>query len=255
MARQIHINNTFLDHIGAEQAWFLGLMASDGCVSDAGRASISQSGPHGEEMLKHCLRALGHTGALSHYLPRIGNEVHSLYLPSGRLVSRLADFGIVPRKTLTYQFPPTLPQSQIPNFIRGYLDGDGCVGVYKNGGSAQYLKIGLFGTPQFVRVLNEFVPLPGRTSLQRGGMQVWWNGANAVEFGKWVFSDTDLFKSKKYRIFWDAVPVQEAGRKGRWAILRVEVLSRLDAGESAMSVAKSLQIPFQTVYKIRANRV
>ena len=171
------------------------------------------------------------------------------------MTQRLETFGITPRKTNTLHFPSKFPEELLSGFVRGYLDGDGCVGVYKNGGSKDYLKIGLFGTPQFVLELNEKVPVTGRTCGQKNGMQIWWNGRKAVSFGNWLFSDPTIYRSYKYDLFYAALPNEESKMKIKWEIKAQEIYALADLGVPPMKIAKILQIPFQTVYRKLHQRV
>jgi hypothetical protein len=250
----IHLNHSFLDTIGPEQAWLIGLLAADGCIINDKRLCVAQSGDHGLALINYCQQLLEHTGHISTTQPKLGAASHYLYLPSPNLVEKLAIFGVIPKKTLSYEFPTNLPSELASPFIRGYIDGDGCVGVYKNGGSARYLKLGLFGNKGFIETLNSKVPVKGKTSPQSNGMQIWWNGSKAREFGRWVFADPTLFKSKKYSIFWQEEPLQSEFRS-KYTPLKEEAQILLKAGTPPMEVANKLNIPFQTVYKWRAKLV
>jgi LAGLIDADG DNA endonuclease family protein len=50
-----------------------------------------------------------------------------LTLCSRPLVEALAQWGVVPNKTLTMSWPDHLPAARMPAYIRGYFDGDGTV--------------------------------------------------------------------------------------------------------------------------------
>jgi hypothetical protein len=50
----------------------------------------------------------------------------SLVITSKPLVKQLFDFGIVPNKT-GKEILPTVPEKYIPDYIRGIIDGDGCI--------------------------------------------------------------------------------------------------------------------------------
>ena len=250
--QRVTLDHTYLDTMGPEQAWLIGLLASDGCITNEKSFSLGQSGEHGLTTLSYCKELLNHTGVIYQRQPNKGAKAYSLYVPSVQLVKRLTEFGLTPKKSLIYQFPTNLPIELLSSFVRGYIDGDGCVGAYKNGGSNHYLKIGLFGNSNFIQPLNELVPIKGRTSLQSNGTQIWWNGSKAVQFGKWVFQDSSLFQSKKYLTFWKEESTQghyEATRKAKYDPLKLEALSRVLQGESPMKLAKELGIPFQTIYQ------
>lgn len=45
--------------------------------------------------------------------------------------------GLYPNKSLTVKFPTIIPKKFLPDFLRGYLDGDGCVYLYTSKGIKQ----------------------------------------------------------------------------------------------------------------------
>lgn len=46
-------------------------------------------------------------------------------------VTNLINLGVIPNKTYNELKIPNIPVYLVPHFIRGYFDGDGCIGVYK----------------------------------------------------------------------------------------------------------------------------
>lgn len=48
------------------------------------------------------------------------------------MANDLINLGCIPRKTLVLKFPneSTVPKQLIKHFIRGYMDGDGCISTY-----------------------------------------------------------------------------------------------------------------------------
>ncbi len=148
--RKYAVNDDFLDELGEEQAWFLGLMASDGCVRDHDNwISLSQSGEHGYKMIKYAHALIGCQGSIKTKFPKNGAPHHGFGFTSPKLSAQLAKFGIVPRKSLTYTYPDVLPSHLFYAFIRGYIDGDGCVSVCDNGAGSKYLQVSFVGTKEF----------------------------------------------------------------------------------------------------------
>lgn len=59
------------------------------------------------------------------------------------LCNQLISLGCTNAKSLTLHFPQTITDQYIPDFLRGIVDGDGCIGLYdyskiKNGKTYQY---------------------------------------------------------------------------------------------------------------------
>lgn len=75
-----------------------------------------------------------------------------LTITSPRIVSDLARYGIVPGKSLTYEFPEKLPRHYIWAFLRGYFDGDGCICLRLN-----YVRYwSLVGTQSFLEFIRDY---------------------------------------------------------------------------------------------------
>lgn len=73
-------------------------------------------------------KLLGFTNAIEEYQPKNPKyrRSYTLQLGSRRIYKRLIQIGFTEAKSLTLQFP-NVPDQQLPHFVRGYLDGDGCV--------------------------------------------------------------------------------------------------------------------------------
>lgn len=117
-----------------EKAYWIGFLATDGCVSENSRISLSLNANDADSVYQlantlgvpHFVkeRTVTHDGALakSKTSHRIG-----LRFTSQKMAQDLAREGIVPRKTKILELSPcanVYPQA----YLRGYLDGDGSVG-------------------------------------------------------------------------------------------------------------------------------
>jgi hypothetical protein len=81
------LNENFLNHIGDNQLWFLGLMSSDGYIINENRFGISQSGENGEKIIKYLKEILEYNGPI-YFGKTIGKDKHSLIITSNKLVKR-----------------------------------------------------------------------------------------------------------------------------------------------------------------------
>lgn len=111
-------------------AYWTGFLAADGCVfinekkrqafvsvvlkmSDADHLRDLQRG------LKTTVPVLeGYNGQ---------RDTARIVIYSRDLIAALAQWGVVPNKTLTMPWPTQLPTAAIPAYIRGYFDGDGTI--------------------------------------------------------------------------------------------------------------------------------
>ena len=65
--------------------------------------------------------------------------------------------GCVPNKSLTLTFPSKdiVPSNLLRHFIRGYVDGDGCICVTK----PEKIELNVLGTKEFLQGVLDFLPL------------------------------------------------------------------------------------------------
>lgn len=112
-------------------AYYIGLMMTDGYITDETRVGIDLTD---EDCISFLSKTIGHN--YKTYEPSSGDlniqgkkQRHRLILSDRGLVQDLARFGIVPNKSLTLQPPKLLPEEEkyIPYIIRGIIDGDGCI--------------------------------------------------------------------------------------------------------------------------------
>lgn len=246
MSRIFDCNDNFLDELTPQSAWFLGIMASDGNISGTNRFSISQSGDHGFDMIKHIQALLHHNGNVcTTKTNRL--DAHSIAITSPKLVSKMAEYGIGPNKSLTLKFPYNIPIELRRDFIRGYFEGDGSIGVYHLGNTPKCLVISMYGTVEFIRGVSENVPL--RHCVNDGGHEFRCNSRYAVRVGDWLFANPDLYVGRKVQMwmehkigFQNAVDDAEALRGKMKEIYEHSPLP-------TMEVAKLNDVNFQNLFQ------
>jgi hypothetical protein len=116
------------------KAYFLGFIASDGCVQRTVRGPkvlTIKLNIKDEEILAKFLKHIGSNRPISHtrYLTqkrRIPREAAYIIITSDKICEDLAKYNIVERKTWHYK-PIPLPDKLMRHFLRGYFDGDGTV--------------------------------------------------------------------------------------------------------------------------------
>jgi hypothetical protein len=245
--RRYTINDNFFDVIGEEQAWLLGLLASDGCVHNDRAFSLSQSSNHGEQLIREVQRILSHTGNILHC-----KNAFSITITSEIMVQRLANFGIVPRKTLTYTFPDTLPVERYAAFLRGYIEGDGSTGIYQTK-TATYPCISFVGTLEFISRCNEFIPVVGSMSHIKRARNLYdlrFNGRKAFAFANWIWKNPNLPHTRKQQTIEDFFALHPP-RHLEFDRKRIQALQLLEEGLSPEKVADRLGLAFQTIYRWR----
>lgn len=147
------INDSFFESIDTqEKAYFLGLMASDGCVTEGNRVIISLQ-ERDSYILDLMKQRLEYEGVIYFIKARTENHqnIRRLQFRNKKISEDLNKLGIFPRKSLKLQFP-NLPEQFHNDFIRGYFDGDGCMRISKG-----VLNYKFVGTYEFLKVLQDIL--------------------------------------------------------------------------------------------------
>lgn len=240
-------NDAYFDTLGSEQAWLLGFIAADGCIMGK-QLCIGQSGPHGRQILQHVQGLLGHKGKLSSTEHNPGQTSYMMTVTSTRLVARLKELGITQRKSLTFELPSVVLGKLFCPFMRGYIDGDGCVTLVKTN-STTTLLWSYCGTFQFVQQSAACLPVTGHVRViydNIGEFRV--HGKAAVQLGYWLWQDTSLPRYVKQDA-WEKFLTQHSPQYMRYLPIRREAQRQLEDDMSVAVISEQLDIPFQTIYK------
>ena len=235
-----------------EILWFLGFFAADGCVSRYNTISISQSGKEGRKRIEFAKEILNVNNKILNTKPPKGQLVHTLQITNKKLQNDLNKFGITPNKSLTLDYPNSLKENEHAAFLSGYIDGDGCVGIYKNAEKTPYLVISMVGTEKFINKVNTIVPVQGNIvhiKRVKNCFDLRWNGRKAKTMGEWLWDSQPCgFKQVAFRKF-DFTKTQYFKNDP----IRKEGIILIKQGIPCMEISKKLNIAFQTVYKWKAN--
>lgn len=193
------VNENAFDGKTSLSQWALGLMASDGNVQNGKTVRISQSEINYDllEFLKTYLEHNGepyHNKKLNYRLLTWTNKSH---------INQLEKYGIVENKSLIYKLPNK--DLLTYDFLRGYIDGDGCVGVYNNGKGIYYLIISWVGTKEFIDQCYKFLNNRGIVRKLKNVYEIKFNGKKAIEIGKLIYYNSELFPTRKYNLFWSYI--------------------------------------------------
>jgi hypothetical protein len=115
---------------GQKIAYAVGLIATDGCLSPDGRhVDLTSKDVELLSIFLKCLDAEVKVGKKkSGYT---GSPCYRVQVGSVELYRWLLNIGITPNKTKTLG-ELNVPQMYLPDFLRGHIDGDGCLRVYQD---------------------------------------------------------------------------------------------------------------------------
>ena len=119
-----HDKNYFKTINTIKKAYFLGFIVADGNVfKNRFSMNLQQRDSYILEKLKKDIQYTGPLTFKKRYLPHY-QDAKNLVIESKDIVSDLAKYGVVPRKSLISYFP-NIPKEFFSHFIRGIFDGDG----------------------------------------------------------------------------------------------------------------------------------
>jgi hypothetical protein len=121
-ARKYNINQDFFKKWSRNMAYIFGLWCADGCIYGGKMFDITLH-KRDKYLLKQISKELGYEGKLYDYVDK---QAARLNFSCITIYKDLKALGGTEQKSLTLKFPD-VPNQYLPDFIRGYFDGDGCI--------------------------------------------------------------------------------------------------------------------------------
>jgi hypothetical protein len=218
MGIKYKVDEAFFENWSDPMAYVLGYWFADGSLEDASylRGKYIRITSTDEETVKKIKKWLNsehkivtlkkdkdHPGKVRYFM-RIGN--HTLY-------DSLTRKGLYPNKSLTIKFPP-MPDAFLGSFIRGYLDGDGCVFLHKIKGGKKAFSIKRLsviftsGSEEFLQGLCATLKVKldlQQTKIYEGAraFQLRYSTSDSIKIFKFLYEITSdsSFLKRKYEIF------------------------------------------------------
>lgn len=251
------MDDLFFQKNTKEALWLVGLIASDGNISKRKIVSISQSGECGLSCLQYIKVLLNSSATITTRYPHKGDTIYTLSINSSQIVNDLERYNIVPNKTKTYT-PSKLilgDMNLFKYFMWGYIDGDGCIGIYIAGGSKNLLKVSFVCSYNMLTKIIDYLPYNPKYYQQGSVWCIYYNGEKAYKFLSWLYSDTEnMYCSYKYNTFKKFVKTYlKEQRFYKYGIIynKCKKLFESRPELTCKDISKIVRIPFQTVYKYK----
>jgi hypothetical protein len=206
----------FFDKIDSEEkAYWLGFLYADGSISSSGidvslglkvsdrthleklRDRVSPGKPIAEKQVRLGVKTFG----------------AATYCMTNRVIhDQLIALGCPPRKSLILTFPTEdlVPTSLLRHFIRGYVDGDGSIGLYVSARGEELTHFSVLGTQQFLEgiqdVFQKHIPEYSKSSIKLGNRSKAFffqkGGRHAVKnILDYLYRDSSISLDRKYNIY------------------------------------------------------
>ena len=126
-SRKYHINQDYFKTWSSDMAYVLGLWFADGCIYGGKMFDITLH-IKDKYILKRIAEKLGYEGNIQDCVDRQAARINFSCVV---IYNDIISLGGIENKSLTIKFP-NIPEEFLPDFIRGYFDGEGSVMRLKN---------------------------------------------------------------------------------------------------------------------------
>lgn len=204
----------FFSSIDTEsKAYWLGAIYADGNIMacekyGAYHASFSSVDKDWIEMFRSDIAYEG--PLLMEHHKKYDKDIWKLNFGNRTIAKQLIEIGCTPSKSMTMQFP-TLPESLVHHFIRGYFDGDGCVFLskptwhYKESDAILVKSTVVSGSKDFLERLVFELPCLNKKVLGRPGHEnnclVNWNTSDTCIMYDYMYEGATRYLPRKKEKF------------------------------------------------------
>ena len=192
------VNHNFFQIPNNINCYWAGILAADGNISNNRvRLYLHQKDC---QHIQNFISALESNYKLYTYRTACGVE-----MSSSQMVTNLYTvYNITPKKSLTLLPPNLTNEDHIRSFIRGYMDGDGCISVQQ-----KRCYVGFCGTQNMMKwiknSIQKYVLGTGDISIHPNHniFEIKFTGFQCVAILNWLYKDTDSQQrlARKYDMF------------------------------------------------------
>ena len=251
---RLRCDETVFDKINNEEAaYWLGFLYADGNISSTGnrlevRLSIKDLS-HLEKFRSFLKLSTEIRTGISN-----GNGFCHLAVRNKHLWETLNTLGCYPQKSLILKFPKIdifigNKKELVKHFIRGYIDGDGCLSLYKQSNGSIRTELNLVGTLSFVTSINKLFKNKGY--IRNKSCTNWENKAYSLSFSsvpsrkiaRFLYENSNIYLERKYNKYLefcsleDENPLRKSSKIGGSCDGNTEVSSKITKGlETPQSV-------------------
>ena len=212
-SRKYSVNNDYFDKIdNEEKAYWLGFLYADGYViadRDAFGVALSIKDINHLYKLNSCLNSIYNVKIYNQKKGYSkGNDYCRLVIYSEKIKKDLIKYGCFENKTNILKAPP-INKKLFKYFIRGYLDGDGCITKSLNKKNTFDYKVKFCGTIDLLNFIKEFIEEKNIAKINRfytrkkGQIvkQLELGGNNQVKkFLDLIYDNPKIYLERKYDI-------------------------------------------------------
>lgn len=249
---RLRCDETVFDSIDNEEsAYWLGFLYADGNISSTGNRLEIHLALKDIEHLEKFKKFLKLETEIRSGIDSKGYGFCHLSIRNKHLWTTLNNLGCCPQKSLILNFPkPSIFkgnfQELILHFIRGYVDGDGCLTIYKTKNGTLITQLSLVGTESFLNTVNKIFKNKGY--LRNKSCKNWENKSYNLQFSpvisrkiaRYLYENSKIYLERKYKKYLqfcsleDENPLRKSSKIGESCDANTEVSSEITKGSETL---------------------
>lgn len=200
-------NHDFFKKWSEEMAYILGFITADGCIAKNKYSYKLYFSIHekDKDLLEKIRKILAPKNKYSYYKKE---KMYHFSFTSTEMYNDLMKLGITPRKTFSVK-PPQVPKEFIRDYLRGYIDGDGCINIFKRKDSKKEMpalriignmEISKYIRSTFNKVANSKLNIYKTYSKYGNEMDnLLYTCKNAVKILDFLYENSTIYLDRKYK--------------------------------------------------------
>jgi hypothetical protein len=218
------LNDNYFSKIDTEQkAYFLGLLYADGNLHRTKYKTTLVLSEKDKYIIEEFKKELDTKKPIYYVKERkiagtsyTGKAAAKLEISSEQIHCDLITHGCTPAKSLTLNFPSTVPKNFMNHFIRGYFDGDGC--IYN---SQNRIMINVIGSENFCKSFVDFLKVKldilTKVKSEKRGLSFYFSIMkikDVVKFCEFIYSNSTVKLQRKYQKYIDYLETENWEKNG-----------------------------------------
>lgn len=187
-------NENYFDNINTHnKAYLLGFLYADGCINKNNVVSFTV---HKQD--KEILQMYADEMNATNPIVNVKNKEHvSISFCSKHMCDTLINLGCGHNKTFKLAFPNIDKQYQY-NFIRGFMDGDGCISI-TNKNNHKYISLSFTGTIDMMKKLKSIFIVDNDIKFYRNSYNIHiGKTADVLRILELIYKNADLYLKRKH---------------------------------------------------------
>ena len=166
MPRKYFFNIENIKKDSHEKFYWLGFLAGDGSVQEQGRRLRIELKNDSLDILNHFRDFMESNANIISRINNNGCHCSRMDINSKELGNYLAEYNIVPNKTKTFEIPEDkIPEEYKMDFIRGFMDADGCIHIRKDRNNAPSLSF-VSGSKKCIEQIKNILNITNQINIQ-----------------------------------------------------------------------------------------